>query len=159
MPEIKRTGSKQPSQQKQAPRSAVDRYRVKGFSSIGKPAEDPPSIDGSLADYEMDSLAELITKYSNWREYAEELANEQMVTFYTKKAEYEHKEAVFSLTLDGKPTDKKLAVMANEELNHLRVKLLEEELYYTMLTKKVESFSNTLAVLSREITRRKDSRY
>ena len=146
MPEIKR----KPKSEK-----AADRFRNAGFVKTVRPDEEPPEISESLSDYTMDTLADLITKYSNWREYAEDLANEQMVRYFSLKAEYEHEEAVFLVTLNAKPTDKKLMALADANLNRLRATLLEEELYYSMLTKKVESLSNTLSVLSREITRRK----
>ena len=51
-------------------------------------------------------------------------------------------------------TEKKTAVNANQKVADLYKQLTDAEIYKDLLANKLDSFSNVLAMLSRELTRR-----
>lgn len=106
-----------------------------------------------VSDMTSDELGNMIARYSAWREYTEDRHIEACAVAAQCRSEYDReysKQMVASKF--NKVTDKKYDAKVGAE--DLLSRLEEAEMFKDLLAGKLESFSNVLAMLSRELTRR-----
>lgn len=143
------------SKQQQAKMNPKDRFRT-AFKSIPAPEGGIPRLGVAVSKLTSDQLGDMISRYSAWREYCEDMHLIALADFMAAKEVYDMavaKEVVASGD-DVTVTEKKAAAQTSNKVAPLRKDFVHKEMYFKMLASKLESFSNSLAMLSRELTRR-----
>lgn len=109
-----------------------------------------------IADIASDDLGDLIARYTAWREFTEDHHLEACAVYAQVKSEYD-------LEIDRFIAESRRSISATDKraMAHVHVtelgltkKLDEAGIYRDLLAGKLDSFSNVLAMLSRELTRR-----
>jgi hypothetical protein len=139
-----------------APNNVIqEQYRDLGFKPLNKPEGEIPRLPTQISSTTSNKLGDLQIIYAAWREYAEDLHAEALTKYTSTKSEYDYLVAITANGLDARTVkDKANKVLENPRVQKLRSRLLEAELMVNLLSAKLESYSNALAVLSRELTRR-----
>ena len=134
--------------------SPLERFR-EVFSEIAAPKEGLPTMQTRISDISSDELGNMIARYSAWREFTEDRHAEACAVFSQLKSEYDLAHDQMVLQMKGSNiTEKKLRARASNEVAEIGKKLAEAEMFRDLLAGKLDSFSNVLAMLSRELTRR-----
>ena len=135
-------------------KNPLARFR-KVFDEIEVPKGGLPTMPRQISSEPSDSLGDLISKYSTWREFTEDRHIEACAVVAQIKSEHdlEHDRVLVSAQ-EGTITEKKARASINGEVIIKAKKLLEAEIYRDLLAGKLESFTNVLTMLSRELTRR-----
>ena len=108
-----------------------------------------------ISDTSSDELGNMIARYTAWREFTEDRHMDACAVYAQCKSEYDlavDKEMLSSSA--NTVTERKASAKANPRVEKLYKELTEAEMYRDLLANKLESFSNVLAMLSRELTRR-----
>ena len=139
---------------KKSPRTPLDIFR-EVFTEVSAPKGGLPMMPTRIADVASDDLGNMIARYTAWREFTED-RQEQACAVYAKcKSDYDLAYSTEFLSLSNMTvTEKKTAVNANQKVADLYKQLTDAEIYKDLLANKLDSFSNVLAMLSRELTRR-----
>lgn len=135
-------------------RNPLERFRVV-FSEVKAPKGGLPTMPTKIADVASDELGNMIARYTAWREFTEDRHMEACATFAQCKSEYDlacDKEMLSSSA--NTVTERKASAKASPKVEKLYRDLSEAEIYRDLLANKLDSFSNVLAMLSRELTRR-----
>lgn len=142
-------------------RTINKRFISKGFSVLGKPAEPVPSCPTNITGISGEELGNFVTLYNAWREYTEDMLVREKMRLAILQDRYDHKYKILWLSVQKTSTvkDKEFSIDVAPELRELKEELLEVDLFVEALTAKVDSYTNTLAMLSREITRRSNGRF
>ena len=94
-------------------------------------------------------------EYGAWREYAEQQLVQATAKAATLREYYQYAwDQAYQRCGHGTETAKKRELGADEQLANLRFKVLQAEVYRDMLSGRVDSYNNAIAIISREITRR-----
>lgn len=130
----------------------LDRFR-KIFDEVEAPKGGLPTMPTKISHLTSDELGNLISRYSAWREYTEDRHIEACAISAQCKSEYdmEYTKQIVASKFN-KITDKRYEAKVSAEI--LLKRYEESEMYRELLAGKLESFSNVLAMLSRELTRR-----
>lgn len=141
--------------EKGTPVSPLERFR-EHFSEITCPKGGLPTMPTKISETPSSQLGDMLSRYSAWREYTEDRHMEACAVFAQCKSEYDL--ACNKAMLTAKAitvTEKKAkAKFGNPEIENLYKAMNEAEIYRDLLANKLDSFSNVLAMLSRELTRR-----
>lgn len=134
--------------------SPLERFR-KVFAEVEAPKGGLPTMPVTIAETSSTELGNMIAKYSAWREFTEDRHMEACAVYAHCKSEYDLAcdKAMLSAG-GGTVTERKTSAKVTPEVEKLNKKLLEAEIFRDLLAGKLESFSNVLAMLSRELTRR-----
>lgn len=125
------------------------------FTELSAPKGGLPTMPTKIADTSSDELGNMIARYSAWREFTEDRHMEACATYSQCKSEYDLAVDKLMLSSDAQTvTERKASAKSNPQVERLYKKLNEAEMYRDLLANKLESFSNVLAMLSRELTRR-----
>lgn len=125
------------------------------FTELSAPKGGLPTMPTKIADTSSDELGNMIARYTAWREFTEDRHMEACAVFAQVKSEYDlasDKEMLSSSA--GTVTERKASAKTSPKVERLYKDLCEAEMYRDLLAGKLESFSNVLAMLSRELTRR-----
>lgn len=125
------------------------------FVSLEAPKGGLPTMPTKIADLASDELGNMIARYTAWREFTEDRHAEACAVVAQCKSEYDlevDKEMLSSSA--STVTERKASAKASPKVERLYRDLSDAEIYRTLLANKLESFSNVLAMLSRELTRR-----
>lgn len=125
------------------------------FTELTAPKGGLPTMPTKIADTSSDELGNMIARYTAWREFTEDRHMEACAVFAQVKSEYDlasDKEMLSSSA--GTVTERKASAKTSPKVERLYKDLCEAEMYRDLLAGKLESFSNVLAMLSRELTRR-----
>lgn len=139
---------------KEIVRNPLERFR-RIFTELSAPKGGLPTMPTKVADLASDELGNMIARYTAWREFTEDRHMEACAVFAQCKSEYDlacDKEMLSSKA--NTVTERKASAKANPKVERLYKELTEAEMYRDLLANKLESFSNVLAMLSRELTRR-----
>lgn len=129
------------------------RFR-RNFNGVNKPVVKDEFL-AKVSDINSDKLSDLMLTFAAWREFTEDLLMEAFADFTRKTELHDHKYDVTLLTTTGNTVKEKEARTRTDlEVRKLFLSLQEAELYYNLLSRKLESYNNCLTVISREITRR-----
>ena len=125
------------------------------FTEIPAPKGGLPTMPTRIADSTSEELGNLMARYAAWREFTEDRHLEACAVYAQVKSEYDFacdKEMLRSTaeTLKEKCAEAKTSA----RMEDLGNKLKDAEIYKDLFAQKLESFSNVLAMLSRELTRR-----
>lgn len=139
---------------KESNKTPVQRFR-ESFNKIGLPEKKSPTIGKNLASLSSENLADLMTRYTAWREYTEDILVEATVEFTNAEQKYDDLYDKYSLVVTGSNRDIRHAkIMQEPEVKALAVIKRDTEMYHKLLLGKLESFNNCLTIISREISRR-----
>lgn len=125
------------------------------FSELPAPKGGLPTMPTKISDLASEELGNMIARYSAWREFTEDRHAEACAVLAQCKSEYDlrvDKEMLSSTA--STVTERKASAKANPMVEKIYKELTEAEMYRDLLANKLESFSNVLAMLSRELTRR-----
>lgn len=132
----------------------LDLFR-KQFSEVVAPKGGLPTMPTRIADIASDELGNMIARYTAWREFTEDRHLEACAMYAQVKSECDlEMDRVMVSNRRMSATEKKAAARIKLDESGLLRKLEESEIYRDLLAGKLESFSNVLAMLSRELTRR-----
>lgn len=132
----------------------LERFR-RIFTELSAPKGGLPTMPTKIADLASDELGNMIARYTAWREFTEDRHAEACAVLAQCKSEYDlavDKEMLCSSA--NTVTERKASAKSNPRVEKLYKALTEAEMYRDLLANKLESFSNVLAMLSRELTRR-----
>lgn len=125
------------------------------FSELDPPKGGLPTMPVKVADLASDELGNIISRYTAWREFTEDRHMEACVVFAQCKSEYDlAADRVMLSSTALTVTERKASAKISPEVAKLYKDLVEAEMYRDLLANKLESFSNVLMMLSRELTRR-----
>jgi len=109
----------------------------------------------AISSVSLDVLGDYMSRYSAWREFAEEQLIRHLPTLLDAQEEYDYKyNKLFVGTSASTVTDKKAIVAADENLRGTYRSYMEADVYKQMLSSRIESYTQCINTLSREITRR-----
>ena len=135
-------------------KSPFQKFR-KIFTDIPTPKGGLPTMPTKIYELSSDELGDIIARYTAWREFTEDRHMEACAVFAQCKSEYDLASDREMLNSDAiTVTEKKASAKINEKVVSLYKQLSEAEMYKDLLARKLDSFSNVLAMLSRELTRR-----
>ena len=127
----------------------------KVFVSLEAPKGGLPTMPTKIADLASDELGNMIARYTAWREFTEDRHAEACAVVAQCKSEYDLEADKEMLSSSASTvTERKASAKASPKVERLYRDLSDAEIYRTLLANKLESFSNVLAMLSRELTRR-----
>ena len=139
---------------KKSPRTPLDIFR-EVFTEVSVPKGGLPMMPTRIADVASDDLGNMIARYTAWREFTEDRHAQACAVYAQCKSDYDLACSTEFLSLSNMTvTEKKTAVNANQKVADLYKQLTDAEIYKDLLANKLDSFSNVLAMLSRELTRR-----
>ena len=147
-------------------KGVIDRFVGKfPHNENENPESTVPKMHLNITELKNTELGNFMSRYSAWREYTESLLTVAMAEFTLAEEKYRKEFTLkkFSGEYDsykGKKLslkDKDAFIDTDEEIIRFREKMIECEVYKDMLSSKLESFSNAIATISREITRRQNS--
>lgn len=139
---------------KEIVRNPLERFRTI-FTELSAPKGGLPTMPTKVADLASDELGNMIARYTAWREFTEDRHMEACAVYSQCRSEYDL--AVDKEMLSSKEstvTERKASAKSSPKVEKLYKDLTEAEMYRDLLANKLESFSNVLAMLSRELTRR-----
>lgn len=139
---------------KEIVRNPLERFRAI-FTELSAPKGGLPTMPTKVADLVSDELGNMIARYTAWREFTEDRHMEACAVYSQCRSEYDL--AVDKEMLSSKEstvTERKASAKSSPKVEKLYKDLTEAEMYRDLLANKLESFSNVLAMLSRELTRR-----
>lgn len=132
----------------------LEKFR-KIFTELEPPKGGLPTMPTRIADMALDELGNMIARYTAWREFTEDRHMEACAVYSQCKSQYDLEVDKATLTATGDTiTERKIEAKTRQHIEILGKKVDEAEIYVGLLAKKLESFSNVLAMLSRELTRR-----
>lgn len=135
-------------------KSPIERFRDV-FTEIVPPKGGLPTMPTRISDYASDELGNIISRYTAWREFTEDRHMEACAVYSQCKSEYDLACDTEMLKSDGQTvSERKASAKTNSQVQKLGVIVNEAEIYTNLLAAKLDSFSNVLAMLSRELTRR-----
>ena len=135
-------------------RDPLSRFR-KIFTELTAPKGGLPTMPTKVADLASDELGNMIARYTAWREFTEDRHAEACAVLAQCKSEYDLAVDKGMLSSAASTiTERKASAKSNPKVEKLYKDLTEAEMYRDLLANKLESFSNVLAMLSRELTRR-----
>lgn len=132
----------------------LERFR-RVFTELVPPKGGLPTMPTKIAEVASDELGNMIARYTAWREFTEDRHMEACAVYAQCKSEYDlacDKEVLRSSA--STVTERKASAKLNPKVEKLFKDLTEAEMYRDLLANKLDSFSNVLAMLSRELTRR-----
>ena len=138
---------------KEIVRNPLERFRAI-FTELSAPKGGLPTMPTKVADLASDELGNMIARYTAWREFTEDRHMEACAVYSQCRSEYDL--AVDKEMLSSKEstvTERKASAKSSPKVEKLYKDLTEAEMYRDLLANKLESFSNVLAMLSRELTR------
>ena len=132
----------------------LERFR-RVFLEVTAPKGGLPTMPTRVSDLASDELGNMIARYTAWREFTEDRHAEACAVFSQCKSEYDL--ACDKATLGSTAetvTERKVVAKTQPNVIELGKRLNEAEIFMGLLARKLDSFSNVLAMLSRELTRR-----
>jgi hypothetical protein len=135
-------------------KSPLERFR-EVFSETPRPSGSVPVMPTHINMLASDELGDLISTYTAWREYTEDRHAEACSVFAQLQSEYDtclNRELYTAQ--GGTVTERKVGAKVTPKVEQLSKGVNEAEIYKNLFASKLTSFSNVLAMLSRELTRR-----
>lgn len=143
-----------PKRRPQEIKNPLERFR-RVFDEVVPPKGGLPTMPTRIADIASDELGNMIARYTAWREFTEDRHAEACATYSQCKSEYDLECDKQTLQSDAETvTERKVFAKTTPKVIELGKKVNEAEIYMGLLARKLDSFSNVLAMLSRELTRR-----
>lgn len=137
-----------------AENSPLEKFRAV-FTEVPAPKGGLPTMPTRISDIPSDELGNLMARYTAWREYTEDRHLEACAVYAQLKSEYDlANDKHMLLSNSNTVTEKRASAKSSPEVARLYKKLTEAQIYMDLFAGKLDSFSNVLAMLSRELTRR-----
>lgn len=132
----------------------LGRFR-KIFDMVERPKGGLPTMPTKVSNLASEELGDMMARYTSWREFTEDCHADACAVYAQVKSQYDLESDKALLQMDGETvTEKRAAVKSDPKVADLYKKLNEAEIYVDLLGKKLDSFTNVLTMLSRELTRR-----
>jgi len=139
---------------KKKPQDPLEKFR-EVFGEVKTPAGGLPMMSTKISGESSDTLGNMISRYSAWREFTEDRHAEACAVYAQVKSEYDFAcDKAMLNAREGTVTEKKAEAKTGNIVAPLAKKVLEASIYMDLLARKLDSFSNVLSMLSRELTRR-----
>lgn len=125
------------------------------FTEVNPPKGGLPTMPTHIADVPSDELGNMVARYTSWREYTEDRHAEACAALSQVRSEYDLE--IDKLTLRSKAssvTEKRAEARISPSVKALFDDMNNADMYRELLARKLDSFSNVLSMLSRELTRR-----
>lgn len=133
---------------------AKKKFREAGFTERDIPGTEPV-LPEKISRTSNKDLGDIMTKYGAWREYTEQLLTQASTKAAVLREEWQYEfDKKYNGSSLGTATERKKEVGADQELFVRKREVLSAELYRDMLSSRAETYTECIAVLSREITRR-----
>jgi len=133
----------------------VSNFREK-FPKINRPFTEL-KLPNNLSSLKSEKISDVMVAYTLWREYTDDLLVEALSDLTIAKRNYEE-EWNFKFLAKRNSTNtkylKEMEIDALPEIKELRAIKEEKELAHTFLINKQQSIQSTIAIISREISRR-----
>lgn len=127
----------------------------KVFTEVPAPKGGLPTMPTKISETSSDELGDIMCRYTAWREFTEDRHAEACAVYAQAKSQYDLALNQEMLKAEGETvTDRRASANTVQHVIKLATKMNEAEIYKTLLANKLDSFSNVLAMLSRELTRR-----
>lgn len=135
--------------------TSLERFR-EVFADVSAPKGGLPTMPTKVSDIASDELGDMIARYTAWREFTEDRHAEAcaVVSEYKSKYDLAYSTEMLASKNSLTVTEKKAVVNANQKVAALYKQLTDAEIFRDLLANKLDSFSNVLMMLSRELTRR-----
>lgn len=125
------------------------------FTELKAPKGGLPTMPTSIADSSSVELGNIMARYAAWREFTEDRHMEACAVYTQIKSEYDLICDKEMLTASADTvTERKAEAKTTLKVAQLGKELTEAEVYKDLFAAKLDSFSNVLTILSRELTRR-----
>lgn len=125
------------------------------FDLVERPKGGLPTMPTKVSTLASDELGDMMARYTAWREFTEDCHADACAVYAQVKSQYDLAYDKALLQANGETvTEKRAAVTSDPKVAELYKKLNESTIYVDLLGKKLESFTNVLTMLSRELTRR-----
>lgn len=134
--------------------SPIDTFR-ETFKELSAPEKSTPTMVLKISELTSDELGDMISRYSAWREYTEDklIAITAMKASITEQYKMIYNKAY--IEADGRTiSDKKILAETNDDVIKINKQLTEISQYEELFSGKMDSLSNAISTLSRELTRR-----
>jgi hypothetical protein len=134
----------------------IERYN-ESFTPRTKPEEEPPNVPKRFSGIEDNKLGDYMAKFNAWRDYTDDLLIRAAAEYTILQERYDVLRAKKYVEYNvGKVTATtiKNKLDADTELIPLKTEVVNAKVFMEMVSSKMESFTNIINVLSREITRR-----
>ena len=132
----------------------LKRFR-KVFDAVERPKGGLPTMPTKVTTLASDELGDIMAKYVAWREFTEDCHAEACATYAQVKSQYDLESDKALLRSEASTvTERKAEAKNDPKVARLYKDLSDAEIYCDLLGKKLESFTNVLSMLSRELTRR-----
>lgn len=136
--------------------NAVEKYKELGFTPTAKP-DGEPIMPRQISQITSDVLGDLQSAYAVWREYTEDNLLRSVAKATELKTSYDYEYAKRFVLSEGSTDKQKKAYVDTDEVMYAKnVELMNAQMLVDLLSSKLESFSNCLTIVSREITRREN---
>jgi hypothetical protein len=134
----------------------LKQYRGWGFGKPIRPDGVEPNCPTSFSDIPSNKLGDSMARFSAWREYAQNLYNQEFPDYTILKEKYDFEYNKTTIVRGGSKRLKeiKAEVESDEVLHKLKTELTEKEILIEMLSSKIETYAEVIASISREISRR-----
>ena len=150
----KRTQINEPTPSTPTGWNAVEKYQDLGFLPTARPNAEP-IMPRQISQITSDILGDLQSSYAVWREYSEDNLLKAVATLTQLKTEYDYQYSKRFVLAEGNTDKQKKAYVETDEAIYTKnVELMNAQMLVDLLSSKLESFSNCLTIISREITRR-----
>lgn len=132
----------------------LSRFR-KVFSSVEAPKGGLPTMPTKVSNLASEELGDMMARYTAWREFTEDRHAEACATWSQLSSQYSLAvDKAFISSEAESVTERKAQANCKQEVMDLFKQMNEADVYKSLLANKLDSFSNVLAMLSRELTRR-----
>lgn len=136
--------------------TALDKYNNAGFVATPRPDKEP-LMPRQISQITSDALGDLMSSYAVWREYTEDMLLKSIAKHMEVKTMYDYEYSkVFIMAEGSTDKQKKSFVDVNDHIHKLNIDCTNSQVFVDMLSNKLESFSNCITIISREITRREN---
>lgn len=133
---------------------AYEKFR-KGFSVLAKPETTSPTMPKRVSSLVSDDISNLMFRISAWRDYTDDLIYEATTEYLQAKERHQYQWDISMVLVTGSSVKEKEAkVRVMQKVKVLREELMDKEMYLDLLERKHENYSNNIAIISREISRR-----
>lgn len=151
---------KEESTEKVFSSKTIEKFNSLGFTPVVKPGKEPPRMVTAISGMALNALGDFIAKYTAWREYTEDLHARAVAVWCEKQESYKQLYDITVKKMNGANITERKTLASSEPNVILKAnEVLEAEMMKDLLGSRLESFTNVLTMLSRELSRRGQNPY
>ena len=125
------------------------------LGAVEKPEKEMPTMVLRISELSSDDLGNMISRYSAWREFVEDKLIAASAEATSLREKYQAKYNAVYMGVEGRTiNDKKILTESNADVEKLDKEATDAEIMRDLFSGKLDSLSNAISTLSRELTRR-----